>query len=166
MTPTYAAFFLGQFGPAFSWGIPGLAAGARKLGYKADVFNYTQIAQATTNIDTYRELGFKIALIGYSLGVSTATEIQTTRDVDLLCCIAASTLAINYPVDHAHTKRAVLWAGTDFLSSAGQHDGYDLVNHVSTGFGVPIWSHLLMSVSSVVSTGVLAELARLRGASQ
>src|SRR5467141_1925343 len=46
----YSAFFLGQGGYLFSWGIPLLESGARKLGIATDVFSYTDLKPAWMNI--------------------------------------------------------------------------------------------------------------------
>ena len=58
----------------------------------------------------------------------------------------------------------MLFAGTDFLSSAGQHDGFHKVVHVTAGWGIPVWSHLSIPASPVVINGVLDALAKLKGA--
>src|SRR2546427_11340055 len=53
----YAAFFLGQGGYLFSWGIPLLESGARKLGLATDVFSYTDLKPARADIGTRRHDG-------------------------------------------------------------------------------------------------------------
>lgn len=164
MTSVYAAFFLGQGGYAFSMPFSAIRtlANQRELAF-TDVFSYDALAAAIDEIAGWREKGSKIALIGYSLGVTTATYLQTTMPVDLLISIAASTLAENHTVNKANTKRSVLYRGTDFLSSAGAHDGYDEVINVTAGFGIPILSHLLIPNNPIVINGVLDELAKLKG---
>jgi hypothetical protein len=150
----YAAFFLGQGGYLFSWGIPRLEAEARKLGLATDVFSYTDVQPAWANIIRRRKQGYRIALIGYSLGNTTATYLQQHLEVDLLLAISESSLGLNHPVKKQNTKRSTLWYGPDMLSNAGVHDGFDVVHYVET-------SHLLMDVDPRVVRGVLAELKGL-----
>jgi hypothetical protein len=155
----YVAFFLGQGGYLFSWGIPYLAAEARKLGLVADVFEYTDVGPAWANIVRRRKEGCRIALVGYSLGNTTATYLQQHLAIDLLIAVAESSLGRNHPIKKENTRRAVLWYGADTLSNAGVRDGFDAVNYVDT-------SHLLMDVDSRVVTGVLDELKGLVGAAK
>jgi hypothetical protein len=150
----YAAFFLGQGGYLFSWGIPQLESEARKLGLATDVFSYTDVNAAWTNIVRRRKDGYKIALVGYSLGNTTATWLQQHLAVDLLLAIAESSLGQNHPVEKKNTRRAVLWYGSDTLSSAGVHDGFDQANYIDS-------THLLMDTDPRVIRGVLDELKRL-----
>jgi len=150
----YAAFFLGQGGYLFSWGIPALESEARKLGLATDVFSYTDVTPAWTNIVHKRKDGYKIALVGYSLGNTTATYLQRHLAVDLLLAISESSLGRNHPIKKANTKRSVLWYGPDMLSNAGVHDGFDKTNYVET-------AHLLMDVDPRVVRGVLDELRSL-----
>src|SRR5215472_2081210 len=150
----YAAFFLGQGGYLFSWGIPLLESGARKLGLATDVFSYTDLKPAWTNIVRKRKDGYKIGLVGYSLGNTTATYLQRHLAVDLLLAISESSLGRNHPIKKANTKRSVLWYGPDMLSNAGVHDGFDKTNYVET-------AHLLMDVDPRVVQGVLDELRSL-----
>jgi hypothetical protein len=150
----YVAFFLGQGGYMFSWGIPFLESEARKLGLATDVFSYDDVATAWTNIARRRNAGYRIALVGYSLGNTTATYLQSHLPVDLLLAIAESSLGRNHPITKGNTKRAVLWYGPDTLSNAGVNDGFDNVNYVDS-------SHLMMDVDPRVVSGVLGELRRL-----
>jgi hypothetical protein len=150
----YAAFFLGQGGYVFSWGIPLLESEARKLGLATDIFSYTDLNAAWTNILRRRQDGYKIALVGYSLGNTTATYLQRHLAVDLLLAISESSLGQNHPIEKKNTRRAVLWYGPDMLSSAGVHDGFDETNYIEN-------THLLMDVDPRVIRGVLDELKRL-----
>jgi hypothetical protein len=150
----YAAFFLGQGGYLFSWGIPLLESGARKLGLATDVFSYTELKPAWTNIVRKRKDGYKIALVGYSLGNTTATYLQRHLAVDLLLAIAESSLGRNHPIEKKNTKRSVLWYGPDMLSNAGVHDGFDETNYIET-------LHFLMDLDPRVVSGVLGELKSL-----
>jgi hypothetical protein len=150
----YVAFFLGQGGYVFSWGIPHLEAEARKLGFATDVFSYTDLNAAWANIVRRRKDGYKIALVGYSLGNTTATYLQRHLAVDLLLAISESSLGQNHPIEKKNTRRAVLWYGPDTLSSAGVHDGFDETNYIES-------THLLMDVDPRVTRGVLDELKRL-----
>jgi hypothetical protein len=160
----YAAFFMGQFGYLFSMGVPILAAKARARGVAADVYGYTEIDRARVNLGKYRQRGAKLALVGYSLGCTTATWLQTLMPIDLVICIAESTLGENHPINHS-TKRAVLYSGPDFLSSAGQHDGFNKVVEVDALrmplLAVPVLSHVLIPFTDPVTNGVLDELAKL-----
>jgi hypothetical protein len=151
---TYVAFFLGQGGYLFSWGIPLLAQEARRLGLATDVFNYSDVAAAWTNIVRRRRDGYRIALVGYSLGNTTATYLQRHLPVDLLLAISESSLGRNHPIRKENTRRSVLWYGPDVLSNAGVYDGFDDVNYIDR-------SHLLMDVDARVVGGVLGELRSL-----
>jgi hypothetical protein len=150
----YVAFFLGQGGYLFSWGIPLLESGARKLGFATDVFSYTDVKPAWTNIVRRRKDGYKIALVGYSLGNTTATYLQRYLAVDLLLAISESSLGRNHPISKENTRRSVLWYGSDMLSSAGVHDGFDETRYIES-------LHLLMDLDPRVATGVLDELKSL-----
>lgn len=150
----YAAFFLGQGGYLFSWGIPALEQEARKLGLATDVFSYTDVYPAWTNILRKRKEGYKVALVGYSLGNTTATYLQSRVPVDLLLAISESSLGRNHPIKKQNTRRSVLWYGPDMLSNAGVHDGFDETNYIDS-------LHLFMDVDPRVVRGVLDELKRL-----
>jgi hypothetical protein len=150
----YAAFFLGQGGYLFSWGIPLLEREARKLGLATDVFSYTDVNPAWTSIDRKRKDGYKVALVGYSLGNTTTTYLQSHLPVDLLLAISESSLGRNHPIKKQNTKRSVLWYGPDMLSNAGVHDGFDETNYIES-------LHLFMDVDPRVVRGVLNELKRL-----
>jgi hypothetical protein len=150
----YVAFFLGQGGYLFSWGIPLLESEARKLGLVTNVFSYTDVAAAWTNIVRMRNDGYRIALVGYSLGNTTATYLQRHLPVDLLLAISESSLGRNHPVRKENTRRSVLWYGPDVLSNAGVYDGFDDVNYIDS-------SHLMMDLDARVVMGVLDELKSL-----
>jgi hypothetical protein len=150
----YAAFFLGQGGYLLSWGIPLLETEARKLGLATDIFSYTDVTTAWTNIVRKRKDGYKIALVGYSLGNTTTTYLQRYLAVDLLLAISESSLGRNHPIRKENTRRSVLWYGADMLSSAGVHDGFDETNYIES-------LHLLMDIDPRVVRGVLDELKSL-----
>src|SRR5882762_4256585 len=150
----YSAFFLGQGGYLLSWGIPLLESEARKLGLATDVFSYTDLTPAWTNIVRKRKDGYKIALVGFSLGNTTTTYLQRHLAVDLLLAIAESSLGRNHPIEKKNTKRSVLWYGPDMLSNAGVHDGFDETNYIET-------LHVLMDLDPRVINGVLGELKNL-----
>ncbi len=160
----YAAFFMGQFGYVFSMGMPMLASKARARGVTADVYGYTEVDRARVNLGKYRQRGSKLALVGYSLGCTTATYMQTSMPIDLVICIAELTLGENHPISHS-TKRAVLYSGPGFLSSAGAHDGFAKVVEVDALrmplLAVPVLSHVLIPFTDPVTDGVLDELAKL-----
>jgi hypothetical protein len=147
----YVAFFLGQGGYLFSWGIPYLAWQARELGMEADVFRYTEVKTAWKQISRKKADGYKVALVGYSLGNTTSTYLQRHLDVDLLIAIAESSLGRNHHIKKQNTKRSVLWYGPDFLSNAGLKHGFDEINYADT-------IHLFMDVDSRVVSSVLGEL--------
>lgn len=147
----YAAFFLGQGGYMFSWGVSHLEQETRKLGITTRVYDYSDVSTAWADIARKRKQGYRIALVGYSLGNTTTTYLQQHVSVDLLLAIAESSLGMNHPVIKRNTRRAVLWWGPDTLSNAGTRDGFDVTNYVDN-------THLLMDVDSRVVTGVLAEL--------
>jgi hypothetical protein len=150
----YAAFFMGQGGYLFSWGIPYLAAQARALGIEADIFDYTDVNPAWKKIVRKKRDGYKVVLVGYSLGNTTITYLQRHLEVDLLLAISESSLGRNHQIKKEHTKRSVLWYGPDFLSNAGLKDGFDKINYVND-------LHLWMDVDPYVVNGVLDELKTL-----
>jgi hypothetical protein len=150
----YAAFFLGQGGYLFSWGIPYLASQAQELGMETDIFAYSDVREAWKKITQKKKDGYKIALVGYSLGNTTITWLQRYLVVDLLLAISESSLGRNHPIKRENTRRSVLWYGPDFLSNAGLKDGFDKVNYVSD-------FHLWMNVDPRVVNGVLGELQDL-----
>jgi hypothetical protein len=151
---SYAAFFLGQGGYWFSWGIPYLASQAQALGMEADIFEYFAVKEAWKKITQKKKDGYKIALVGYSLGNTTITWLQRYLAVDLLLAISESSLGRNHPITRENTRRSVLWYGPDFLSNAGLQDGFDKVNYVNN-------VHLMMNVDPRVVSGVLDELRDL-----
>jgi hypothetical protein len=161
-SPVFAAFFLGQVGWAFSSAFGSIASVARERGIGAWVYDYGEIDRARADIGALHGLS-KIALVGYSLGCTAATYLQTQMRVDLVVSVAASTLGENHRINRVNTKRSVLYRGTDFLSSAGLHDGYDEVVNVTAGWSIPIFSHLLIPANPIVIDGILAELAKLKG---
>jgi hypothetical protein len=150
----YAAFFLGQGGYWFSWGIPYLAAQARELGLETDIFGYSDVKPAWKKIAGKKKDGYKIALVGYSLGNTTITYLQKYLEIDLLLAISESSLGRNHAIKKENTRRAVLWYGPDFLSNAGLKDGFDRIYYVDR-------FHLLIDVDPDVVKGVLDELKDL-----
>lgn len=164
MTAVYACFFLGQGGLLFSSSFKAIADKADALDIGTRVYNYTDIEQARRDILALKRLA-KTALIGYSLGVTSITYLQRFLPVDLLIAVAPSTLAGNNNeiINHSNTKRSIALIGTDFLSSAGRHDGYDEVINVQAGFGIPIFSHLLIPNQPIVINTILTELQKLKG---
>ena len=150
----YAAFFLGQGGLLFSWGIPYLASQARELGMETDIFSYADVRTAWKKISQKKDDGYKIALVGYSLGNTTITYLQRHLEVDLLLAISESSLGRNHRIKKENTKRSVLWYGPDFLSNAGLADGFDKINYVEN-------THLLMDVDPRVANAVVGELKKL-----
>jgi hypothetical protein len=152
---TYVAFFLGQGGYLFSWGIPYLAAQTRELGMEADVFGYSDVSAAWTKIKRKKAAGYRIALVGYSLGNTATTYIQNHMKIDLLLAIAQSSLAPNQSINKQNTRRSVLWHGPDILSNAGVKNGFDETKYVGD-------FHLLIDVDPRVTRDVLGELKRMR----
>jgi hypothetical protein len=152
MAQPYLALFEGQGGWLFSWGFPGLADDARRIGYEADIFRYLDTAQGYEKAAQAVSQGRSVALLGYSLGCTTATYIQTYIPVDLLLCIAESSLGQNHPIKLA--RRSVLWHGPDFLSDAGVDDRW------TEKYFVP-QLHLTMDTCSAVRAGVQSELEHL-----
>jgi hypothetical protein len=160
--PPCAAFFMGQGGYLFSSSFAAIADMAKAQGIITEVFEYTQYETARDWLGKAGGAGNKTAVIGYSLGCSAATYLQRLMTLDLVICIAESTLADNWPINKQLTKRSVLYYGTDFLSSAGQHDGFDTKFPVSAGWGIPGLSHLLVPSTDIVVNGVLKELGALK----
>jgi hypothetical protein len=151
---SYAAFFLGQGGYWFSWGIPYLASQAQEFGMETEIFEYSAVKEAWKKIARKKTDGYKIALVGYSLGNTTITWLQRYLAVDLLLAISESSLGQNHQIKRENTRRSVLWYGPDFLSNAGLQDGFDKINYVRN-------LHLMMNVDPRVVSGVLDELRDL-----
>ena len=152
---TYVAFFMGQGGFVFSWGIPMLASRAHELGLEADIFPYYDLRAAWKKLARKKKQGYKVALVGYSLGNTTATYIQKHVEIDLLLAIAQSSLGRNHRINKGNTKRSVLWWGPDFLSNAGRKNGFDEINYINN-------LHLWIDVDPRVVNSVLAELWGLK----
>jgi hypothetical protein len=150
----YAAFFLGQGGYLFSWGIPYLAYQARGFGMETDIFGYAELRAAWKKIFQKKRDGYKIALVGYSLGNTTVTYLQKHFEVDLVLAISESSLGRNHPIKKENTKRSVLWYGPDFLSNAGTNDGFDKITYITN-------LHPFMDVDPRVVSDVLDELKTL-----
>ena len=150
----YGAFFMGQGGYFFSWGIPYLAAQARALWLETDIYGYSDLTPAWKKIAQKKRDGYKIALIGYSLGNTTITYLQRHFEVDLLLAISESSLGRNHPIKKENTRRSVLWYGPDFLSNAGLNDGFDEIKYINN-------LHLWMDVDPRVVKGVIGELKGL-----
>jgi hypothetical protein len=121
---------------------------------ETDIFAYSDVRAAWTEIVRKKENGYKIALVGYSLGNTTITYLQRYLEVDLLLAISESSLGRNHPIKKENTRRSVLWYGPDFLSNAGLKDGFDKINYVDA-------FHLWMNVHPRVVNGVLGELKDL-----
>ena len=151
---TYVAFFLGQGGYIFSWGIPYLAAQAQSLGIETEIFRYYELRSAWKTISQKKAEGYKIGLVGYSLGNTTATYLQKHLEVDLVLAVAQSSLGRNHLIKKRNTRRSVLWYGSDFLSNAGLRNGFDEINYVYN-------THSLMDVDPRVVKPVLDELQDL-----
>jgi hypothetical protein len=160
----YAAFFLGQFGWLFSSAFAEIGEQTRALGFEVDIVPWSSYADIAKTAYARHLDGYKVALCGYSLGARSAMWVQTLIPCDLLLCVAASTLAETYPISKT-TARSILWPGTDFLSSAGQRGlGFtEIEKPVQAGWGIPVLSHVLLPATDTVTTGVLAELAKLKG---
>lgn len=162
MTQKVAAiFFLGQGGMFFSNSFAAIGLLARQYGVITTIYDYDDF-KGETWLKDMAEKGYRIAAIGYSLGVTMATYLQTIMKLDLVISVAPSTLAENHLINKENTKRSVLFYGTDFLSSAGQHDNYDEKTRVIAGFGIPVISHLSIPSNPIVVNGILNELAKLQ----
>jgi len=149
----YVAIFMGQGGWLFSMGCYRIRDKIRAIGAAAEVFRYVDVAPAASQIAAYRKAGHKIALMGYSLGNTTASYIQTHTAIDLLLCVGMSELAgpNNHAVNHAMTRRSVLWAAPGVLSRAGKQLGFDVIHEVQ----VP---HLWLDFDDGVTNGLLSEV--------
>ncbi len=157
MAKVYIALFMGQGGYIFSLGIPLMADKIEKETHaECDVYKYTEYSQAMAKIQIKRKQGYKIVLIGYSLGCTAATYIQTIEAIDLVCCIAESSLAgpNNHPINKKNTKRSVLFTGPDFLSNAGTTAGFDKI--IKTGE-----LHLFIDFDSNVTNTIIEEIKKL-----
>lgn len=161
MTPTvFTACFMGQGGLAFSWPVKTISDTLVAKGIGSWLYQYTDFARAIDDLNAVRGQS-KLAVVGYSRGVEAATLVQSKMPVDLLISIAPSTLVPdNLPVSKT-TKRSVLIYGSDFLSSDGQHGGYDEKIFVPAAWGIPVLSHLVLPW--LVINDVVNEVAKLKG---
>jgi hypothetical protein len=159
----YAACFTGQFAwLGSSLGVYFTARRLRSVGAVADIFSYNaDLSQVLARLDSFAQQNFLIMLLGYSLGVSAITYLQAPnagaqrRHVDLLLAVAGSRLGLNYPIDPAWTKRAVLYTGTGLLSSWES----PTFNHIVRVDGVP---HLLFDLHPDVVAGTMHEVSQLQ----
>lgn len=155
--------FRGQGGFFTSFGIDILGGEIRKLGVECEVLNYQDWQTADQLIRQKRAAGYLIALVGYSLGNSTETYLATFEKINLLVAIFESSLGQNYKIIPANVAYSVLYYGQDFLSNAGQEDGFNEKHFVEvTPFTIPIFDHLLGQAERVVIQGTLNLLARLQ----
>jgi hypothetical protein len=126
VTKRYVACFYGQGGIATSFGIYLMARRLQAMGFEAQTYRYrADIDRAARDIDQKTRSGYLISGLGYSLGCSSLSLLQTRRKFELAVFLAESSLAINYPINHANTKHSVLVHGPDFLSDAGIKLGFD-----------------------------------------
>jgi hypothetical protein len=165
--PVCAAFFLGTGGAFFSQAWSSLADKVKATGVNVGVYDYTDYPTAQDWLQQCAKAGLPVAVAGYSAGVVAATIIQTEMPVDLLISVAASTYegANNRPVAPT-TRRSHLFWGPDDWSNACVHGcGYDETTYVPMLGGIWLLSHIFVPTSQVVTNGVLAEFAKLQGAS-
>jgi hypothetical protein len=150
MTDYYGIFIMGQGGGFTSPGLYEMADVARSIGLRSDVFEYDDIITIQNKVKANH--GVKLIGVGYSLGCSTVTWLQKYYPFELILCIAASTLGLNYEINKENTKRSVLWRVPDtILSGAGSNLNFDVIHDMDQ-------FHLLMDLSPVVQTGVLNEI--------
>lgn len=156
MTP-YAACFFGA-GPTGIWawggaltsmGVWRTANRLRRLGIEAECFRFDQTELAESRLTTARNQKRPVGTLGYSLGNTPALWLQQFTRFDLLFSIADSELGRNYPINHANTKRSVLWRGPGILSGAGGNLGYDIVHdcnkvHLLMDFAPEIWQDAVL----------------------
>lgn len=165
MSKVFALVVRGQGGFVTGWGMDILGAQIRKIGVTCEVVDYTDWQAADQLLREYQKAGYKIALIGYSLGNSTITYLGTFEKIDLIVAIFESTLGQNYKINHVNVGHAVLYYGQDFLSSAGQDDGFNEKHYVEvTPITIPVFDHLLGQGEKVVLEGTLSQLAKLQKA--
>ena len=161
MTP-YAACFFGA-GPTGIWawggaitsmGVWRTANRFRRLGIEAECFNFDQMQLAEARLTTARKAKRPVGTLAYSLGNTAALWLQQYTPFNLVFSIADSELGRNYPINHANTKRSVLWRGPGTLSGAGGDLGYDVV-HDSTK------PHLLMDFAPEIWQDAVREFSKL-----
>jgi hypothetical protein len=162
MTTPYAACFFGA-GPTgiLAWGGAITSIGVwrtanrlRAIGIEAECFNYNQMELAELRLTAARNEKRPVGSLAYSLGNTAALWLQQYTPFNLVFSIADSELGRNYPINHTHTKRSVLWRGPGILSGAGGDLGYDVV-HDS---GKP---HLLIHFAPEVWQDAVAEFSKL-----
>jgi hypothetical protein len=89
-----AAFFLGQFGYAFSMPFVAIANQAKARGITTAIFQYTEYGECARWLTSRIAEGDKVAACGYSLGVGTAKYVQASDGtlggvpLDLLVCVS------------------------------------------------------------------------------
>jgi hypothetical protein len=155
MKRAYLAAFRGQGGILTSYGIDRMAARARRLGYEADVYGYSDYTAAYNTIKLRQARGYLIAGLAYSLGVTTLTWLTEYVKFDLVLGIAGSNLGQNHQIESC-TGRSVLWRNPkSLLSGAGTGLGFTEIIDVTS---VP---HLFMDFAPTIVDGVDRELWRL-----
>ena len=163
MTTPYAACFFGA-GPTFVWAWGGFVTSSgvwrtanrlRAIGVEAECFNFNQAQLAEMRLTAARNAHRPVGMLAYSLGNSAALWLQQFTQFDLLFSIADSTLAVSYPINHANTRRSVLWRGPGALSSGGGNLGYDVVHdtnkpHLLADFAPEVWQDAIAEFSKLV----------------
>jgi hypothetical protein len=74
----YVAFFLGQGGYLFSWGIPYLAAQTRELGMETDIFGYSDVRAALTKAKRKKAAGYRIGWSAFPWVIPPPRTSRTT----------------------------------------------------------------------------------------
>ncbi len=120
-----------------------------------DCFNFNQVMLADVQIKRYQALLLPTILLCYSLGVSGGTGYQIDHHIDLLICIAGSSLGKNYPIHEGHCGRSVLISGSGLMSDWGRNAGFNRVTEV------PHVPHLLMDFAPAVTAIVDQEVTHL-----
>lgn len=120
-----------------------------------DCYDFNQVIAMDAKIKEHQALALPTILLCYSLGVSAGTWYQTGHYIDLLICIAGSSLGTNYPIRASHCGRSVLISGDGPLSDWGRNAGFSWVTTVA------YTPHLLMDFHPAVTAIVDQEVSRL-----
>jgi hypothetical protein len=152
----YVPCIMGQFSYLFSGGVPIIASRLRGLGITAETFAYGSVSLIEAQCRSYQNAGYSLGLVGFSLGTSTADYLQRFLHVELMVCLAESSLEQTFKINHELCKRSVLWHGPDFLSDAGGADGFDVIE-------VTYLPHLLIPYSPTIQSDILSRFKALAG---
>jgi hypothetical protein len=160
-------YIAGMYGQGPIWGLPwggwltsnGVTRTVARMesayDLAGDCYNFDQVVPVDDQIKVFQARSLPTILLCYSLGVSFGTWYQTGHPIDLLLCIAGSSLGKNYPIHEDHCGRSVLISGSGIMSDWGKNAGFTRVETL------PNVAHLLMDFHPAAIAIVNEEVGHL-----